>query len=442
MQLVRNIGRGGFGTVDEVCDAAGGRYAQKTFSVFQAGNYSAELIENVKQRFVREARIQADLNHPNIMPVLAVNLSVDPPSFLMPVAAASLADDITLDRRLRGSALRAIMDILAGLEEIHSVGIYHRDLKPQNVMRLPNAQGDERYVIGDFGLMSIKDTQLTVLTQTGMQMRSDLYTAPEIVSDLRRASVFSDIYSVGCILHDMYGEGADRLPCAEVNDDRGPFAEIIAICTRRDPRRRFSSAAALRDAILSVDLTGAVASEQQVSDFIRLLTGDDPISAQTWEQIHRKLRQIFPSADAHLILHQIPVARIAEVVGTNVDAAIGICRIFCEWAKTTAFDFNLCDGIAIRLEEFLPLDDITCSVEVRLALLELGTSHNRWYVERIFARLCGPSMENNTARRLAMELRAMDGTVCSKIAHLERSINFDRANLHPFVVTTLSQVCG
>lgn len=442
MQFIRNIGRGGFGTVDEVCDQAGRHYAQKTFSIFQAGNYTPELIENVRQRFVREAHIQATLNHPNIMPVLGTSLVANPPSFLMPVAVASLADDLMIDRKLGGAALRAIMDILAGLEELHSVGIYHRDLKPQNVMRLPDVQAGDRYVIGDFGLMSIKDTQLTVLTQTGMQMRSDLYTAPEIVSDLRQASAASDIYSVGCILHDMYGEGLERVPCAEVNDDRGPFAEVIAICTRRDRRRRFASAAALRDAILSVDLSGAVASERQVGDFILLLNSSDPIGPEAWEEIQRKLRQIYPSADAHLLLNHIPVARIAEVVSVNPQAAINICQIYCDWAKSNAFDFNLCDGIAIRLEEFLSLADVTCSVEVRLALLELGTSHNRWYVERIFTRLCGPSMEGNTARRMAMELRVLAGSVCSKISHLERSINFDRANLHPALVSTLSQVCG
>lgn len=440
MRTIRTIGRGGFGQVEEVADQYDQIFARKTFSVFQAGFYTDDLIENVKQRFVREAKVQASLIHPNIMPVMWSCLDLDPPCFGMPVAAASLADDLLFDRQLGGAALKAIMDVLAGLEELHGLGIYHRDLKPQNVMRLSDEHGD-RYVIGDFGLMALRDTQITVLTQTGMQMRSDLYTAPEIVTELRRATHASDIYSVGCILHDMFRDGPDRIPCAEVTDDRGPFAEIIRICTRRDPTRRFPNVAALRDAILSVDLTGAVAGERQVGDFVELLNSDNAISVDLWEEICQKLSQIYPSPDAQILLAQIPAARIGEVVESNPQAAIGICEVYCTWVKDTSFDFNLCDGIANRLEKFLPLDDVSSKVEIRLALLELGASHNRWYVEKKFVALCGPGMDSQTARRMGMELRVWGAQACRRIAQLEASIDYDRGNLHSTLVSTLNQVC-
>lgn len=86
------------------------------------------------------------------------------------------------------------MDILAGLETIHNLSIYHRDLKPSNILRF-----GENYAISDFGLVSLDKSQISVLTQTGMRMGSDKYTAPEITNELKYASRASDIYSAGCI---------------------------------------------------------------------------------------------------------------------------------------------------------------------------------------------------------------------------------------------------
>jgi len=440
MRVIKNIGQGGFGSVDLVETVDGDRLARKTFCINQMGAFPAHLAENVKRRFSREATIQSAFKHPNIMPVVSADLDADPPSFLMPLATASLADDMDNDRQLGGRGLSAIMDILAGLEELHTVEIYHRDLKPHNVMRFDD-EGVHRYVIGDVGLISVNDTRVSVLTQTGMRMGSDMYTAPEIVKELGHASAASDIFSVGCILHDMFGEGPDRLPCSEVTDDRGPFSEVIRICTRKDPRRRFADVAALRDAILSVDLSGAVATEPQVDDFVQLLNSDEDLNEEHWEAILRKLRQIYPSPDASVLLTQIPVRRLEQLVEQSPELSIALSTTYTEWAKSYSFDFNLCDGIANRLEAFLAVDNVTCATEVRLALLHLGTSHNRWYVERKFAKLSDRTMDGIIAKRLAMELRALGAKTCRMIDHLEGSISFDRADLHPLLVETLRQVC-
>ena len=198
MKVIKEIGRGGFGVVEEV-EIEGVRYARKTFSLNQPGNLPVNFVENVTKRFIREAAVQKHISHNNIVAVLDSDTNALPPYFIMPLADSSLDDDISIDKTLGGSFLEALMDILAGLEELHSIGIYHRDLKPQNVLKITE-NNISRYAIGDFGLMSIKDTQLSVLTQTGMRMGSDYYTAPEIVGDLGKSSVASDIYSV-CLLY-------------------------------------------------------------------------------------------------------------------------------------------------------------------------------------------------------------------------------------------------
>jgi serine/threonine protein kinase len=436
MQLIRHIGRGGFGNVDEVEDATASRLARKTFSVNQPGHFPADLVENVKKRFIREADVQSAVLHPNIMPVLLKNLTADPPWFLMPLASSSLDKDISASKNLAGNGIMAIMDILAGLEELHSMGITHRDLKPANVLRL-----DGSYVISDFGLMSIKDTQLSVLTQTGMRMGSDFYTAPEIVADLRQASAQSDIFSVGCILHDMYGTSS-RVPCNEVNDS-GHFAEVILGCTRRDPKRRFRSVTQLRDAILAHGHAAAgPVVEPQVKDYISLLSSATPIILEIWDRIVDKIEQLGLSADGKALLGNFSLSRIEELIASAPLSAPRFGAAYSAYVRNGSFNFDDCDGIANRLEALLAVNDLSCQSEVLLALLMMGTSHNRWYVERKFADRCGPSLPEPLARRIAMEMRIMGAGACSAISHLERSINVSRGTLHPILVSTLNLVCS
>lgn len=438
LQVLGRIGSGGFGNVDLVLDQQQQRFARKTFSNNQHPGFPAELVPNITRRFVREAQVQAAIQHQNIMPVLYSELDGNPPWFLMPVAVSSLEQDIRADRSLNGDAMSSVMDILAGLEHLHEMGITHRDLKPQNVLKL-NFADRQAYVISDFGLISVRDTQLSVLTQTGMRMGSDYYTAPEIVADLRRASPMSDIYSVGCILHDIFGT-EDRIPCAEIQEE-GPYSDIMRCCTRRDPARRFQSVAALRDALLAIEQRPVAVAQAQVANYIAHLQSENPLDTQAWRSIVEKIEDDPNSPDVHTLLSIISYARIDELTELSPELSTRLGTEYARWVKQGTFNFSECDGIANRLSRFFNSGNLECKVEVLLAYLLMGTSHNRWYVERKFYDCCGPTLELRIANRLALELRVLGLRACSLIAHLERSIGVSRASLHPQISQTLNQVC-
>lgn len=438
LQFESRIGSGGFGNVDLVRDLAGNAFARKTFSNNQPASFPDELVPNIRSRFIREASVQANLQHRNIMPVLRSQLGDNPPWFLMPVAASTLDKDLRQDQTLGGNPIAVMMDILAGLEYLHSTGITHRDLKPQNVLKL-NFNDGPAYVISDFGLISLRDTQLSVLTQTGMRMGSDYYTAPEIVADLRRASAMSDIYSAGCILHDFFGVD-DRIPCSEIQEI-GPYADIMRCCTRREPNRRFQSVAALRDAILSVGQAPIVVAQAQVAALIDLLKNNSPLTQQTWRTIVEKVEDESSSSDIRALLSTISIDRIDELIMLSSDLASRLGVEYAKWVKENSFDFNECDGIANRLSRFFTTENIDCQVEVLLAYLEMGTSHNRWYVERKFHDACKPTLDTRIANRLALELRVLGNKACRMVAHMENSIGVNRASLHPSIVSTLIQIC-
>ena len=139
-KVIGHLGGGSFGQVKLAIDSAGNEVAVKIFepnasvkAAIVAGSIS-EL--DLKKRFATEAKYQATINHPNVIRVLNNDLTTDPPYFVMERAIESLANDLAFDKSLDGKAESALFDVLAGLEAIHNQGIYHRDLKPQNVLRV------------------------------------------------------------------------------------------------------------------------------------------------------------------------------------------------------------------------------------------------------------------------------------------------------------------
>jgi serine/threonine protein kinase len=436
---IKNLGSGGFGIVDLVQSEDGSVLARKT--LVPANNLPPQVVQNIERRFAREAKTQSGIRHHNIVPVLHTELSASPPYYLMPAAICSLQNDLDQDKSLGGNWLHVIADIVAGLDELHQTGIHHRDLKPQNVLRYPgNRQGDpDYYAISDFGLIAMNESRLSVLTVTGMAKGTDYYTAPEITSDLRKASVQSDIYSLGCIVHDMIGTDA-RVPCHEIKET-GEYGAILRNCTRSDPQRRFRSVRSVLDALVSVtaELPTIVATKS--AEFGNQLASGDPLDEQSWRALIDFVEDDEREDDTKAVLGQLRLDQVSDLCARSVELGDRLGQVYSRWAHSTSFAFERSDSIANILEVFVR----TCSLETKadalMALLELGTSHNRWYVERKFCNLCGGMMDESFARRLSVEFRAGGSEVCRSIDHLKRSIGVETDILHPILQQTLSEIC-
>lgn len=440
LKSVENLGGGGFGTVDLVQDDQGNSYARKTFSVSQP--LPEQMIANVKKRFAREAKTQSGINHPNIVPVIYADVCVDPPFYLMPRAICSLQDDLSTDRALGGNWLVAINDIVAGLDELHSAGIYHRDLKPQNVLKYyrEGANGPEYYyAISDFGLIAMNETRISVLTVTGMAKGTDYYTAPEITSDLRQASPQSDIYSLGCILHEMVGL-APRIPCNEIKED-GSYGAILRNCTRSDPGRRFGSVRSVLDAIVTVASGLPPVTTAAASEFAVKLASGELLDEASWRALITYVEDHDGQADANAVLARLQLDQIISLCGSWPNLANRLAITYAQWVHNNVFAFERCDTLANILEIFVSHGSFEAKSDGLMALLQLGTSHNRWYVERKFFTLCGPAMDESLAKRVAIEFRAAGAKVCKAIDHMELSISVNRTGLHPILQRTLAEIC-
>lgn len=217
----------------------------------------------LEERFRREARLLAQINHPNVVEVYDFGV-VDERLYLV----YELIDGYTLrehlQNRKRFEAIEAFglcVQILGGLEAAHRAGVIHRDLKPENILLTL----DGTLKITDFGTARALDLHRS-LTRTGMVMGTPIYMSPEQCRG-DRATTAADIYSVGVILYELLAGRppfmdrdaasvlrkhlSSSVPSLTAIDSSIPrqVEDLVFRALEKSPARRFPSAQAFRQAL-------------------------------------------------------------------------------------------------------------------------------------------------------------------------------------------------
>ncbi len=216
------------------------------------------------ERFKREARVLASLDHPNIIPIYDMFEVQGRFHIVMGFAGGGSTGDLIEERGALNEALaaRLISEAARGLHAAECKGIVHRDVKPDNL--LLNDEGTVR--VADFGLAKMDDRQAQV-TQTGFVLGTPAYMAPEQWDDQRVPDGRTDLYALGCTL--FYFLTA-RLPfpgntpasimrqhilsapprlAAYRPDVSAEICAVVQTLLHKDPEQRFQNGTALAEAL-------------------------------------------------------------------------------------------------------------------------------------------------------------------------------------------------
>jgi serine/threonine-protein kinase len=255
--LERELGGGGMSRVFVAQDTALGRKVViKVLEPDLAAGVSTE-------RFAREIRLAAQLQHPNIVPLHAAGEAAGLPYYTMP-----FVEGLSLRKRLAEKPLsvpesiRILRDVARALAYAHDHGVVHRDIKPDNVL----LSGDAA-VVTDFGIakaLSAAKTgeggSTTTLTSAGVGIGTPAYMAPEQAFGDPATDHRADIYSFGCLGYELFGgkapfssQSPHQLAIAHAMETPAPLttsngnlprplADLVMQCLAKNPEQRPQSA--------------------------------------------------------------------------------------------------------------------------------------------------------------------------------------------------------
>jgi serine/threonine-protein kinase len=193
-RLVAVLGEGGMGTVYKARQIS--RPRDVALKVLAKG-----LAEQpgLVERFHREGRLLARLEHPHIIRCYAVGEALGFHYLAMEFAGGGGLQVWLrrLGRLVVGDALHVGLACARALQYAHAQGLVHRDVKPANIL----LTGEGVVKVADLGLA--KAVGDLGLTQTGMGLGTPLYAAPEQALDAKRVDARSDLYALGCVLYHL-----------------------------------------------------------------------------------------------------------------------------------------------------------------------------------------------------------------------------------------------
>lgn len=429
VNTICQINRGGFGIIDKVLLSDGREVARKTFKPQRIDEANDAAVGKMRTRFIREVKTMERLPPDLFMPIIGHHLSGDNPWFLMPIADEVYFNEI-VDAKNSKRVPNGLSDILNSLEALHDLGYVHRDVKPQNILLHEGS-----WKLSDFGLISYDESVLSdTITSTDAYAGTQMYMAPEQLHDFKKADERADIYSFGAILHDIFGNSA-RTPYSKLSAS-GSIGFIIEKCTEENYKRRFKNVKSLRSALLTTLAKDEVENlSEDGQEWLEELDNCEKWNEEKFEKFLFAIRSFEqPSA----IWYDLKESHFTALHEIDIDLWETLSTMFLSWVEARGFPFNYCDVLIGRIKAIYT---ITKSIDIQckciLSAVELGSSHNRFYVMRRLIPMASESINENLANRVAIEIHVDGNGYRSKFIACVHQIGFEKRSYHPIIAAAL-----
>jgi serine/threonine protein kinase len=362
--------------------------------------------EEANARFVREVRLQKRLDHPNVMPIIAQNLSSRPPWFVMRRAERTLRDEIAANAGDRDWILQRMGEILSGVAHAHDRDVLHRDLKPSNVL----IAGDVARV-ADFGLGKDLSPDGSARTRSTQEMGTRPYMAPEQVNDPKNVGKPADVYAMGKLLCHLATGSRPPALAVDLAHVAADYHYWIARCCETKPDRRYSDA---RQALEAFELL--IATDPQDQDPIAVAEAlaaaadqadDGADAARAIVELDEHLTRLADDEDLYLRVLPRLSARAIRRYADEGDRLHERLQVY-DHHIDGPLDFEYCDKVArLYQRAFRATKDPLVHELVLHRLLEMGASHNRWMVGDTLAAVLASIKDRPTEALAASVLGAL-----------------------------------
>lgn len=345
--------------------------------------------------FRREIRILQSLNHPNIMEIVADTYDSTRPYYVMPNCEKSFVE-LAFSRATEIEVLEYVIPFCEAIQYAHEKGVFHRDIKPQNVLLYKGV-----VKVSDFGLSRFANRDTTTITQTGARAGTFGYMPPEyFTGDFKKGTVESDVYMIGKTLYYVFSHGKDisnvRAEMVSVQ-----IFSIVDKCTKDNPTQRYSSVstivAELKDYL---DLLKSAESAPKTIQEIK--TTYKPNTPQFNKEVFKTLITLgYNPMDWGHALNQLNSQILTQVLTYNRDSVVALSLHFIDAMENPSdyVQFSDIDEYA-RFTKILvnANSDESIKQNLILCMLNMSIDYTRYPAMKIVANILNEQIEKDYDR--------------------------------------------
>lgn len=355
----------------------------------------ADATEEDIRLFRREIRILQKLKHPNIMEIVADTYNADRPYYVMPNCGKSFVE-LACSQMPDFELLNYAVPFCEAIQYAHESEVYHRDIKPQNVLLYKGI-----VKVSDFGLSRFVNRDTATMTKTSTTAGTAGYMPPEyLTGEFKNGTVESDIYMIGKTLYYVFSHGKDisnvRAEMVSV-----PIFSIVDKCTKDTPTQRYSSVSTIVNELKKYrELLEAAETAPKTIKEIKATY--KPNTPQYNKEVFKTLSTLgYNPMDWGDVLQELRDQELVQVLTYNRDSIVSLSLHFIDCIKNPS-DFVQFDDIDeyARFTKILVNLNTDESIKQSLIFFMLNTAitFNRFTAMKVVANILNEQIDRDYER--------------------------------------------